>query len=328
MEEKMKSQKLRGCLWSVGLLMFLVANVFAQGTAISYPEKPVRVISVLAVGGAVDSVGRMVATKLSENLQKQFIVENRSGGGGTIGYTYVAKAPKDGYTLLVAGSGYTMASVIYPVQYDPFKDIVPVAQVSNSSYLLVTHPALPAKTVKEFIALAKARPGALNYGSSGIGSATHFAMEIFAIAAGVNMAHIPYNSGQGQTDLISGEVQAMMANTIAVLTHVNDNRLRALGVSSSQRSPAMPNIPTIAESGIPFTRSGYTAFFAPSGVSPDIINKIQVEVAKAVKDPRVAKKIVDNGGEQTESIDVFRQTVRNELSVNRKIAVERNIKVM
>jgi tripartite-type tricarboxylate transporter receptor subunit TctC len=300
----------------------------AQGAVSTYPDKPVRVISVLAVGGAVDSIGRMVASKLSENLQKQFVVENRLGGGGTIGYNFVAKSPKDGYTLLVAGSGYTIASVIYPIQYDPLKDIVPIAQTSNSSYLLVTHPALPAKSVKELVALAKGKPNALNYGSGGVGSSVHFAMEMFAVAAGVKMTHVPYKgSGQAQTDLISGELQVMMPNAISALQHVNANRMRALGVSSAQRSPAMPNIPTISESGVPYSLSVWTGFFSPRGVSSEINNKLQVEIAKVLKDPVIAKKIADSGGEQVESIDLFRQTIRNELAVNRKIAVEQNIKV-
>jgi tripartite-type tricarboxylate transporter receptor subunit TctC len=299
----------------------------AAQDALAYPEKPVRIISALAVGGAVDTVGRLVATRLSENLQRQFIVENRLGGGGTVGYSYVAKAPRDGYTLLVAGSGYTIASVIYPVPYDPLNDIAPIAQTTNSYYLLVTHPALPVKTVKELVSLAKAKPRQLNFGSGGVGSAVHFAMEVFALASGMSLTHIPYKgTGQAQVDLVSGELQVMMANAISMLPHVQAGRLRALGITSPQRSEAMPTIPTIAESGVPFTLSVWTGFFAPSGVSAEIIGKLQTEIARALKDPAVAKQIAASGGERTETFDGFKRVIRDELTLNRKIAVARNIK--
>lgn len=292
-----------------------------------YPEKPVRIISALAVGGAVDSMGRLIAAKLSENLQRQFIVENRLGGGGTVGYSYVARAARDGYTLLVAGSGYTIASVIYPVQYDPLGDIVPIAQATNSYYLLVTHPALPVRTVKDFVALAKAKPRQLNYGSGGVGSSVHFAMEMFAIASGISLTHIPYKgSGQAQVDLVSGELQAMMANAISLLPHVQSGRVRALGISSPHRSEAMPALPTIAESGVPYSLSVWTGFFAPSGVSAEIMGKLRTEIAKGLRDPAVAKKIADSGGERTETLEQFRQTIQDEMALNRKIAVARNIK--
>jgi tripartite-type tricarboxylate transporter receptor subunit TctC len=311
------------------VLPALFAPIAALGQAgTGYPDKPVRVISALAVGGAVDTVGRLIAAKLSENLQRQFIVENRLGGGGTVGYTYVAKAPRDGYTLLVAGSGYTIASVLYPIQYDPLKDIVPIAQTSNSYYLLVSHPALPVRSVKELVALAQAKPRELNYGSGGVGSGVHFATEMFAEAARIRLTHVPYKgSGPAQVDLVSGELQVMVANAISALPHVNAGRLRALGLSSPRRSAAMPTIPTIAESGVPYSLSAWTGFFAPAGVAAEIVGKLQLEIERVLKDPLIARKMADGGGEQTETLDQFRQTIRNELVVNRKIALERNIKV-
>ena len=303
------------------------AQAGAAQDAVPYPEKPVRIISALAVGGAVDTVGRLIAAKLGENLQRQFIVENRLGGGGTVGYSYVARAARDGYTLLVAGSGYTIASVIYPIQYDPLTDIVPIAQTTNSYYLLVTHPALPVRTVKEFIALAKTKPRQLNFGSGGVGSSVHFAMEMFAMASEISLTHIPYKgSGPAQIDLMSGELQVMMASAISLLPHVQSRRLRALGISSPHRSDAMPTIPTIAESGVPYSLSVWTGFFAPSGVNAEIIGKLQTEIAKALRDPSVAKKIADSGGERTETLDQFKQIIRDEMTLNRKIAVARNIK--
>jgi tripartite-type tricarboxylate transporter receptor subunit TctC len=299
----------------------------AAQDAVSYPDKPVRIISALAVGGAVDSIGRLVASKLSENLKRQFIVENRLGGGGTVGYSYVAKGSRDGYTLLVAGSGYTIASVIYPIQYDPITDIAPIAQTTNSYYLLVTHPALPVRTVKELISLAKAKPGQLNFGSGGVGSSVHFAMEMFAMASGVGLTHIPYKgSGPAQIDLLSGELQMMMSNAISLLPHVQARRVRALGISSPRRSEAMPTIPTITESGVPFTLAVWTGFFAPSGVPGEIMGRLQAEIGNVLRDPAVAKKITDSGGERTEPLEQFKQTIRDEMTLNRKVAVARNIK--
>lgn len=318
---------MRAATLSLLATVLWTAQAGAAQDAVPYPEKPVRIISALAVGGAVDSVGRLIAVKLSENLQRQFIVENRLGGGGTVGYSYVAKAARDGYTLLVAGSGYTIASVIYPIQYDPLNDIAPIAQTTNSFYLLVTHPALPVRTVKEFIGLAKTKPRQLNFGSGGVGSSVHFAMEMFAMASEVSLTHIPYKgSGPAQIDLMSGELQVMMANAISLLPHVQTKRLRALGISSPHRSEAMPTIPTIAESGVPFSLSVWTGFFAPTGVSAEITAKLQTEIAKALRDPAVAKKIADSGGERAEALDQFKQTIRDEMTLNRKIAVARNIK--
>lgn len=318
-------------MWKAILGLTAITSLAAPAQAAqdsAYPEKPVRIISVLAVGGAVDTIGRLVASKLSENLQRQFIVENRLGGGGSVGYHYVAKAPRDGYTLLVGGSGYTIASVIYPIQYDPLSDIVPIAQATKSYYLLVSHPALPARTVKELVALAKARPGQLNFGSGGVGSSVHFAMETFAMASRINLTHVPYKgSGQAQIDLMSGQVQVMMANAISALPRVKSGRLRALGISSPQRSEAMPDIPTISESGVPFNLSVWTGFFAPGGVNAEIMDKLRAEIGKALSDPAVAKKIASGGGERTETLDEFRQTIKNELTANREIAAARNIKV-
>jgi tripartite-type tricarboxylate transporter receptor subunit TctC len=316
----------------LGLTLLVIALSPSAAPAaqdvVPYPERPVRIISALAVGGAVDNVGRLIAAKLSENLQRQFIVENRLGAGGTVGYSYVAKAPRDGYTLLVAGSGYTIASVIYPIQYDPLHDITPIAQTTNSYYLLVTHPALPARSVRELVSLANAKPRQLNFGSGGVGSSVHFAMEMFALASQISLTHVPYKgSGPAMVDLISGELQVMMANTISAWPHVQSNRMRALGISSTKRSEAMPGIPTIAESGVQYNLSVWTGFFAPSGVSSEIMSKLRSELTRALSDPAIAKKMMDGGGERTEEVQLFTQRIKDEMTMNRRIAVARNIRV-
>jgi len=309
---------------NTALAMVLITPfpVFSQG-ADGYPNKPVRVVSALATGGAVDTLGRMVAAKLSEKFSVQFFVENRLGAGGTIGYNFTAKAAPDGYTLLVGGSGYTIASVLYPIQYDPLKDIVPIGQVSRSFYLLVSHPSLPVKSARDLVALAKAKPGAINYGSGGVGSSVQFAMELFNLSAGgIRLNHIAYKgSGQAQVDLMAGEIQVMMTNAISSLPHVKTGRLRALGLSSAQRLEALPEIPTIAESGVPgFDLAVWIGFFAPGGTPREILKKLGSEIATAIQDPAIVKRVRDSGGEKVESLDEFHKTIRKELEDNRKIA--------
>lgn len=308
--------------------LLLPAVVFAQN-ADNYPNRPVRVIQALTAGGAVDVMGRMVSAKLSENFKRQFFVDSRQGAGGIIGYTATARAAPDGYTLLVAGSGYTIASVLHPIEYDPLKDIVPVGEINETYYLLVTHPLLPAKTVKDLMALAKAKPGAINYGTSGVGSAIHFAMEQFAMSAGnLKFNHIAYIRGNPVNDLVAGEIQVMMLNITSALPRVREGRMRALGISLARRSEAFPEFPTIAESGLPgFSRTGWIGIFAPGGTPADIQKKLSTEIASIVKDPVVARRIRDMGGEPAEPLEQFRKTVINDFAVNRKVAAQADIKI-
>jgi tripartite-type tricarboxylate transporter receptor subunit TctC len=312
---------------SIVAAMLLPALVCAQ-SADEYPNRPVRVIQALTAGGAVDVMARMAAAKLSENLKRQFFVDTRQGAGGIIGYTAVAKAAPDGYTLLAAGSGYTIASVLQPIEYDPIKDIVPIGAINETYYLLVSHPLLPVKSVKDLIALAKAKPDAINYGTGGVGSAIHFAMEQFALSAGgLKFSHIAYVRGNPMNDLVAGEIQVMMVNMTSALPRVREGRLRSLGISLPRRSEVFPEFPTIAESGLPgFSRTGWIAYFAPSGTPPNILKKLNAEMAIIVKDPVIAKRIRDMGGEPAEPLEQFKKTVVNDFAVNRKIAERANIK--
>lgn len=323
----MKHHRLRFVLL-LAQAFLLTGFVFAQGAA-DYPDKPVRVVSALSTSGGADIVARLISGKLSENMRRQFVVENRLGGGGTVGYTYAAKAPPDGYTLLAAGSGYTIASVLYPVQYDPLKDLIPISQTSMSAYLLVVHPSVPTKSIRELVALAKAKPGALNFGSGGVGSSVHFATETFASAAGIKLTHVPYKgAGEALTDLMRGEIHLVISNTLSSFPLVKAGRLRALAVSSARRSVSLPNIPTISESGVPgFSISTWNAFFAPAGVAPEIMARLNAAILDVLKDPAIAKKMADDGGEPIDTLDQFKQRIRDELILNRKIVKEANIKV-
>jgi tripartite-type tricarboxylate transporter receptor subunit TctC len=265
----------------------------------SYPAKSVRVIVPSAPGGSVDTLGRLVAQKLSASLGQQFVVENRSGSGGVVGTEVVAKAAPDGYTLLMAYHSHIINPSLYPkLPYDTIKSFSPITQVAVQPQLFNVHPTLPAKSAKELIALAKARPGQLLFGSAGSGSGGHLATEIFNSMAGIKMTHVPYKgSAAALIDVIAGNTQLMVATLITSLPHVRSGRLRALGVSSVKRSPVLPDVPTIAE-----TLPGYecvVSYFllAPAGTPDDVIAKLHAESAKALKQPDVVERLARDGAD-------------------------------
>jgi tripartite-type tricarboxylate transporter receptor subunit TctC len=313
------------------LAQVVVALGIFQGVALAqsaYPSKPVRVISPLGSSGAVEIMGRLVTGKMSESMGQQFVVESRIGAGGTVGHEAVAKAAPDGYTVLLTGSGYTIMPSIYSIKFDPLKDLVPVSQMSLGSYLLMVPNAMSVKTVKDLVALAKAKPGALNFGSTGVGSSVHFATERFASAAGVKLTHVPYKTlGSSYVDLMAGEIQLIMSNTISALPHVKIGKARALGVTSLRRLAALPDIPTASESGVPgFSAPVWTAIFAPARTPPEILARLTSEVVKAVNHPDMVARAEAEGGEPIQPLEQFRQTIYKELADNRKIAQALNIK--
>lgn len=295
----------------------------------AYPSKPIWVISPLGSGGAVEIVGRIVTRKMSENMGQQFLVESRPGAGGVIGHEAAAKAPPDGYTLILTGSGYTIMPWLYPIKFDPLKDLTPVSQMSLGSFLLIAPTSLPVKTTADLVALAKSKPGAMNFGSAGVGSSVHFATERLAAAAGMKLTHVPYKElSRSYLDLVSGELHLMMANTISALPHVKAGRAKALGVTSLRRLAALPDIPTVSESGVSgFSAPVWTAIFAPGRTPPEILSRLNAEVIKAVNDPEMLKRAEAEGGEPIQSLAQFKQTISNELNSNRKIAQTLNIKV-
>jgi tripartite-type tricarboxylate transporter receptor subunit TctC len=264
----------------------------------TYPDKTIRLVVPFSAGGALDVVGRILAQKLTESLGKQVVVDNRVGAGGNIGAEYVAKAAPDGYTLLMS-SVTTMAinmSLTPKPPYDFERDYAPVSLNAAAPLTLMTHPALPAKSVKEFIAIAKARPGQLNYFSSGVGTGTHLAAVIFDQMAGVKTMHVPYKgAGQGVTDLLSGQMQFAFSTIQLALPHVQNGRLRMLGIGSLKRYPRMPELPAIAE-----TVKGYEAVqlygvVAPRGTPPQIVNKLATELRSIAAGADVQEKFLSQG---------------------------------
>lgn len=290
----------------------VLAAVFAssllrsQGLqAQTYPSKPIRLLVPFPPGGSTDIVARIVAQKLSERLGQQVIIENRGGAGGTLGTEIAARAAPDGYTLTLATtSTHVVAPSVYArLGYDPVRDFAPLSLVAVTPYLLVIHPSLPAKSLQEFVAYTKARPGQLNYASAGTGSTTHLAMEMLKGAAGLYVVHIPYNgNGPASTAVIAGQVEILFGSLPAVLPHARSGRVRALAVGSPQRSPSLPDVPTVAESGFPgFDASLWLAIMAPAGTPAAVIARLHGEILAVVTAPEAADALGKAGAEPVTS---------------------------
>ena len=273
-----------------------IANVSAQSQP--YPNKPIKIISPFATGGIADTFSRVVGQGLSESLGQPVVVENKTGGGGNIGADFVAKAPADGYTLVMGniGSHAVNPYLIKNMPYDPLKDFEPVAYVLDAEGLLVVNPAIPVKNVNELIAYVKARPGQVSYGSGGMGTTSHLAGELFKSLAKVDMTHIPYKgNAPAITDLIGGQTQIMFATMPTVLPYVKADKLRALAVIGSSRASSLPDVPTVAETLPGFDVSNWIGIFAPAGTPKPIISKLNAEIIKIMQQPAVQKRLETEG---------------------------------
>ena len=280
----------------INLLAFFAALAGAQ----SYPAKPVRVIVPFPPGAGADITARIFAPKLAEALGQQFIVDNRAGAAGQIGAEIAAHTSPDGYTLLFTPASIVISRTLYPkLKYDIEKDFDPIAMVASAPFVLVVHPSLPVHNVKELIALAKAKPGALFYASTGNGGTPHLATEIFRAQAGINVVHVPYKGTPAAvTDLLGGQVQFMFANTLSVLPHVQSGRLRALAIGSAKRSAAAPQIPTVAESGMPgFEAITWFGMLAPAGTPREIIVRLNDEVRKIGQTASIRALLISQGAD-------------------------------
>jgi len=262
-----------------------------------FPAKPVRLIVPLAPGGGGDIISRMIAQKISEPLGYPVVVDNRPGGSTIIGTDIVARAAPDGYTLVMATSSHGINPSLRKLPYDPVKDFTGVAFIASSPMLLVVHPSVPVKTVKELIALAKAKPGQLNYGSSGPASIVHLAGELFNVMASVKTVHVPYKgSGPAIIDLLGGQIEMMFSSPVATVPHVRAGRLRAIAMASAERSPALPELPTVIEAGLPgFTAGTYFLVLGPAGMPPAVVGRLNAEIIKAARLPDVTEKLTSQG---------------------------------
>ncbi|MDB5812107.1 MAG: hypothetical protein JWN94_4229 [Betaproteobacteria bacterium] len=268
---------------------------FAQS---AYPSKPVRIISIFAPGGGNDVICRLVAQQLTERLKQQVIVDNRVGANGIVGTEAVARAAPDGYTFTLIPSGHTVnASMYRKLPFDSIKDFTPISLAGAGPLVLAVHPSLPAKNVKELIALAKGRPGQLTYGSSGIGASGHLAGVLFDTLTGTSMVHIPYKGmSLAVSDLMGGQVSMTFGTSLSVIPQVRTGRLRALATTGAQRSPALPDLPTIEEAGVPgYEASLWYGFVGPARMPPEIVQRLNAEIVGTLAMPDVREKLASQG---------------------------------
>jgi tripartite-type tricarboxylate transporter receptor subunit TctC len=311
------------------LLLFafgLVSFAHAQG----YPSKPVRIIVPFAPGGGADLTTRVIAQALSGPLGQQIIVDNRPGAGGTIGAEAGVKSPPDGYTLTMVTSGYPVYPSLYKLTFDPIRDITPVVLVTTTPFVICVHPSLPVASVKELIALAKRAPGEITFASAGPGSGVHMATELFLFRTGVRMNHIPYKGGgPAVSDLIAGHVAVAFAAAAAALPHVKANRLRALAVTSAERFASEPEIPTVAESGVPgYDVLDWSGLIAPRAVPRPIVERLNDETNKALRRREVADRyqqqsLTPAGGDPEQ----FLERIRREMDTWRDVVAKAKIVV-
>lgn len=301
------------------------AAAHAQG----YPSKPIRIIVPFAPGGGSDFIARFMAQKLTASIGTQVIVENKPGAGGVIGIEQGIKSPADGYTLVLIASSYTVNPSVYKISFDPVGDITPVVQMSQGPLLVVVHPSVPVKTAKDLIALAKAKPGEINFASPGQGSVIHMATEYFDSMAKIKMSHVPYKgTGPALTDTIAGQTQVLFSSTATSLPHVKSGKLKAIGVTTAKRIAALPDVPTVKESGLP----GYEVILwhgliGPKGMPKEAVAKISGEVNKILKLKETDEQLQGDGvAAAGGSPEQFGAIIKKEIDVWRKVAADAGVK--
>ncbi len=277
-------------------LVMVTALIAPSAQAQPYPAKPIRLIVPQPPGGGNDAIARMIGQKLAVAMKQQVAVDNRAGAGGLIGAELAAKAAPDGYTLLLGN--VAVLAIIPNVQkktpYDPLRDFAPISLIASAPLLVVVHPSLPVSSIKQLVALARAKPGQLNYASNGIGSSTHLATEMFKLMAKVDLLHVPYKGlGPATTDILSGQMQLMFSSAVAMMPHVKAGRLRAIAMTGAKRSSVIADIPTVAEAGLPDYESGsWYGILAPAGTAPPIIDLLSQEIAAATRSREITDKLV------------------------------------
>lgn len=312
--------------------IFLTLTV-ASHSAIAqqnYPTKPVRLIVPFAPGGGTDIVARLLAQKLTESFGHTVIVDNRAGGGGTMGVETTVRATPDGYTAIIMSGSYATNAAMYKLPYDPVNDILPMGLIGNTAFIVALHPSVPIKSVAELVAYAKAKPGALNYGSSGNGGIAHLSGELFDLLAGTKMTHIAYKgTGPALNDLLGGQIQLIFGSAPATIPLVRANRLRAIAVTTTRRSSALPDLPTVAEGGVP----GYEVVLwygvlGPTGLSKNIVARWNTEIRKATKLPDLKERLVSEGFEIDDSPpSVFQAMLKHDVEKWRRVVKEARVKV-
>jgi tripartite-type tricarboxylate transporter receptor subunit TctC len=311
------------------VLALAAALPAAQGQTGKWPEKPVRVVVPFPPGGTTDVVARTFAPRLSEEYGQQFVVDNRGGAGGAIGAEIAARANPDGYTIIVVTSSYAANAVLYKLPYDPVKGIAPISMISILPFILVVHPSVNAGNLKEFIELARAQPGVLNFGSPGIGSTPHLAGELFQQMTRTKMVHVAYKGdGPALTDLLGGQIQAMVATELVLGPQIKARKLRALAVTTAQRSPAMPDLPAIGELVPGYSVDGWAGMWAPAGTPKEIVSRLNQSVAHILKLPDVQERLRAGGAEPAHSTpEAFARAITQDIATWSKVVKAGNIRI-
>jgi tripartite-type tricarboxylate transporter receptor subunit TctC len=322
------------CTLAATLFCAVTQSAFSQtapsSTRSGYPTKLIRIVDAFPPGGGSDVVARLIVPKLTETWGQQVLVENRGGAGGTIGAEYVVRAAPDGYTVLIATGSYAVNPSVYKLPYDPLNDITVIGQTASGPFVLVVHPSLPVKNVKELVTLAKAKPGALNFASTGTGGITHLATELFKLTAHVNITHIPYKgTGPAVTDLLGGQIQLMIAASAPVMPHVRSGKLRALAVSSPKRITASPELPTVIEAGVPgYDVTLWYALLGPKGLSKDIIALWNSEVNRIIQTPEIRERLTSGGLEPAPgSPEEFTAVLKRDVERWRNVVKQANVRL-
>jgi tripartite-type tricarboxylate transporter receptor subunit TctC len=320
-----------------GVLAFCFCVLFSSSSngaapVEHYPNRPVRWIVPFAPSGPTDLMSRAVAEKLSQRLGQQFVVDNRPGAGGNIGAEVVSKSAPDGYTLMIGHVGTHAINVsLYPkVGFDPVRDFTPITLIATLPLALVVHPSLPARNVKELIEYARTHPGALNFASAGNGGPTHLTGELFKSSAGIDIVHVPYKGNAAALlDLVAGRVQMMFSNMLTSMPHVRAGKLRAIAISSAKRSPQAPELPTVAESGLPgFSAVPWYGVLGPAALPRDIVARINSEIARALAQPDMQERFVAQGIDlQSSTPEQFGALIRSEVQKWRKVVRESGAKI-
>ena len=312
------------------LLLALAAALPATGAqSVKWPDKPVRVIVPFPAGGSTDIVARVLAAKLFDEFGQQFVVDNRGGAGGTIGAEIAARANPDGYTIIVLASSYATAAALYKLPYDPVKGIAPISMIHVVPFILVVSPSVKAGNLKEFIELGRAQPGVLNFGSPGTGSSPHLAGEFFQQMTGAKWVHVAYKGdGPALTDLLAGQIQVNIATAVILEPHIKSGKLRALAVTTAQRSPAMADLPAISELVPGYSADGWQGVWAPAGTPKEVVARLNQSIARILKLPDVQERLRSIGAEPTHSTpEGFARVVAGDVAKWSKVVKTGNIKI-
>ncbi len=315
---------------SVGLLLVALAGALpARAQTEKWPDRPVRVIVAYAPGGATDIVARIVAARLTKELGQQFVVDNRGGGGGTIGTALAASATPDGHTALVMGTGYAANVALYKLPFDPIKGFAPVSIIATAPLILAMNPSVKAANLKEFIDLARAKPGSLNYGSAGTGSFGHLCAELFRQLTRTEMVHVPYKGdGPAIIDLVAGQVQFLFASGPALIPHFKSGKLRGLGVTTEQRAPALPELPAISEVVPGYSVRTWFGMWTPAGTPKEIVARLNQALERILTQPDMQERLRADGLEPAPSTpEVFEREIVRDIEKWSKVVKAGNIKI-